>query len=119
MALHSQLPLYKTVYELTRSVFIFKRNMPRDFNKSMGERIEGELISISVLVFRANVARNKIPYLNELLERKEVADYLLRLAVDLQAISPKQFGAMIRLLDSIGKQANGWRKQSLAASPAT
>lgn len=119
MALHSQLPLYKTVYDLTRLVFILKRNMPRDFKKSMGERIEGEMISISVLVFRANVARDKIPYLSELLERKEVADYLLRLAVDLEAITPTHFGGMIRLLDSIGKQANGWRKHSLAASPAT
>ncbi len=121
MALHSQLPLYKTVFDLTKSALIFKRNMPRDFKKSMGERIEDELISISILVFRANVARDagkRARYLEDLLERKEVTDYLLRLAVDLQAISPKQFGGMIRLLDSIGKQTNGWRKHT-AASPAT
>lgn len=116
MALHSQLPLYKTAYELLRSVMVVKHNMPRDLKKSLGERLVDELLAITVLVLRANVARDKTPHLDELLERQDVANSLLRLAVDLRAISPGQYAGLIKLVNSIGKQAGGWRKQS-AASP--
>lgn len=117
MALHSQLPLYKTVHELTQLVINTARNMPRDYKKTLGERIVDELIAISVLVLRANIARDKRPHLDELLERKEVANLLLRLAVDLRCVSRDQYAGMIQRLDSIGKQANGWRKHN-ATSPA-
>jgi len=76
MALHSQLPLYKTVHELTQLVISTVRNMPRDYKKTLGERIVDELIAISVLVLRANIARDKRPHLDDLLERKEVANLL-------------------------------------------
>lgn len=117
MALHSSLPLYKTVRELTQLAVLTVRNMPRDYKKTLGERLVDELIEISVRVLRANIARDKTPHLDELLERKEVADQLIRLAVDLRCISKGQYAGLIALVDSIGKQANGWRRHS-AASPA-
>ncbi len=117
MALHSQLPLYKTVHELTQAVIVTKRNMPRDYKHTLGDRMVDELIAIAVLVFRANVARDKRQHLDEMLERKEVADFLLRLAVDLRCISTGQYAALVKLLDSVGKQTNGWRKKT-ATSPA-
>lgn len=117
MALHSQLPLYKTVHELTQLVIVTTRNMPRDYKKTLGERVVEELIAVSVLVLRANIARNKTPHLDELLERKEVANLLIRLSLDLRCISTGQYARLIALVDSVGKQAAAWRKHS-AASPA-
>lgn len=117
MALHSQLPLYKTVHELTRLVIETVRHMPRDYKRTLGERIVTELVAIAVLVLRANIARDKVPHLGELLERKEVANLLIRLAVDLRCISPGQYAGLIQHVDSIGKQASAWRKHA-ATSPA-
>jgi len=117
MALHSNLPIYRTVRELTQLAITATRNMPRDYKKTLGERLVGELLEISMRVLRANIARDKRPHLDELLERKEMADQLIRLAVDLRCISQGQYARLIELVDSVGKQAHGWRRHS-AASPA-
>jgi hypothetical protein len=117
MALHSSLPIYKSAYELLRLVTEVTRNMPRDFKRALGERVRDECIAISVLVLRANIARDKTPHLDALLEHKEVANLLTRLSCDLHCISTGQYARLIALLDSIGKQANAWRKK-FATSPA-
>jgi hypothetical protein len=118
MALHSSLPIYKATYELLQSVTAITRNMPRDYKQSIGGRVRDECVAITVLVFRANCARDKVQHLDELLERLQVSELLVRLSRDLRCISTGQYAQLIALTDSIGKQANGWRRKS-AASPAT
>ena len=116
MALHSELPIYKVVYDLFGLVVQASRNMPRDVKQQMGAALRDECLCMSVLVFRANVARDKAPHLLELLEHLQVAELLIRLAHDLRFIGQKQYAAAVQLTGQIGKQANGWRKKSL--SPA-
>jgi hypothetical protein len=69
-----------------------------------------------VLIYRANVARDKVPHLSELLERVQLAELLLRLSRDKRFVSTTQYARAIALTAAIGKQANGWRKAS-ASSP--
>lgn len=116
MALHSQLPIYKVVYDLLSLVTEITRSFPRDFKQSIGGRIRDECVEIVLLVFRANCARDKRPHLDALLERLQVAELLLRLSVDKRFISTGQYSRAIALTDSIGRQANGWRKH-FATSP--
>ncbi len=116
MALHSSLPIYKVAYDLLRTVTTTTRNMPRDYKQSIGGEIRAECVAITVLIFRANVADDKAPYLQKLIERLQVAELLLRLSVDLQCISTGQYAAAIALTQMVGKQATGWRKS--AVSPA-
>ena len=110
MAIHTQLPIYKAAYDLLDVVTDFAKNMPRDFKRSIGEKISAECIEITVLIFRANVAEDKSPYLNELQERLQVAQLLIRLGKDKRLISPAAFGKATELTTSIGKQATGWRR---------
>ncbi len=110
MATHTQLPIYKVAYDLLDVVTDLVKNMPRDFKRSIGEKIAAECIEITVLVFRANVAQDKGPHLMELLERQQVAELLIRLAKDKRLISPSGYGKAVELTTSIGKQANGWRR---------
>ena len=110
MALHTQLPIYKVAYDLLTVVTKSTRNMPRDFKASIGGKIREECVELVVLVYRANVARDKTPHLSVLLERVQVAELLLRLSKDMQLVSVKQYAEAIALTDQIGKQANGWRK---------
>jgi len=117
MALHTDLAIYKVAYDLFRDVTALTRNMPRDFKLSLGGRIRDEALAIVVLIFRANVARDKVPHISDLLERVQVVELLLRLSRDMQFISTKQYAQAIQLTSSVSKQGHGWRKHS-ASSPA-
>ena len=110
MATHTNLPIYKVAYDLLDAVTDFARSMPRDFKQSIGGKISAECIEIMVLVFRANVARDKEPHLLDLLERLQVAELLIRLAKDKRLISQGAYAKAVELTTSIGKQANGWRR---------
>jgi hypothetical protein len=112
MALHHQLPIFKDTYDLLSLVVAMTKNMPRDFKASMGGKLRDECLEISVAIFHANVATDKIPYLDKVIQHQQVAELLLRLSRDLHLISTKQYAETIRLTGSIGKQANGWRKSA-------
>ncbi|QUN56092.1 four helix bundle protein [Burkholderia cenocepacia] len=109
MALHNQLPIYRAAYGLLDDVTTLVKNMPRDFKRSIGEKISAECIEIMVLVFRANVASDKAPHLVELLERLQVIELLLRLSMDKRLIARDGYAAAVEKTTSIGKQANGWK----------
>jgi len=85
MATHTQLPIYKAAYDLLDVSTDFVKNMPRDFKRSIGEKITNECIEITIAVFRANVAQDKAPHLMDLLERLQVAELMIRLAMDHRA----------------------------------
>ncbi len=118
MALHDQLPIYKVAYDLLGVVTNLRRNMPRDVKQDLGKAISKECVQIVVLIFRANVARDKAPFLTSLIERVEVVNLLLRLSRDLRFIATKQYAAATALTASIGKQANGWRRAASHAPAA-
>ncbi len=118
MALHTSLPIYKVTYDLLAVTTRTTRSVPRDY-RSMANKLREECVEIVLLVYRANSAINKVPHLTALLERLQVAELLFRLCKDLKCISVDQYAAAIELTNSIGKQTNGWRKHSAAASPVT
>ncbi|ACR28668.1 four helix bundle protein [Burkholderia glumae] len=109
MALHTQLPIYRAAYSLLDTVTDVVKNMPRDFKRSIGEKISAECIEIMVLVFRANVAADKAPHLAELIERLQVIELLLRLGMDKRLIARGAYAGAVEQTTSIGKQATGWR----------
>lgn len=115
MALHTHLPIYKVAYDLLDKITDLSKNMPRDFKASIGGKLRDECVEIVVLIFRANCARDKLPHLDLLIERLQVAELLLRLSRDKRLISTGQYAGTVELTNNIGKQANGWRKHS--ASP--
>lgn len=117
MALHHQLPIYQDTYELLKLTVHITRNIPRDFKRLIGEELRSECVSMMVLIFRANVATHKQPHIQELLERLQVVELMLRMSTDMRWISKKQYAATISLTQSIGKQATGWKRHS-NGSPA-
>ncbi|WP_174936777.1 four helix bundle protein [Burkholderia lata] len=117
MAAPTQLPIYKVAYDLFRLIMEMVRNIPRDLKQLVGSRLASEAMEIVTLIFRANEATDKVPHLNELIERLGVINLQLRLSRDMRLISTKQYAAAIALTDQVGKQAGGWRKHS-ASSPA-
>ena len=116
MALHTSLPIYKVAYDLLSVATDYVQNMPRPFKAAIGGRVRDLCIDLVLLIFKANGARNKVPYLDTLLERLEETQLLLRLCRDKRFISTGQYAKAIELTASVGKQANGWKKH-YAASP--
>ncbi len=117
MALHTNLPIYKVAYDLLDIITDLAKNMPRDFKQSVGGKLRDECVEIVVLIFRANVAREKASHLSALIERLQVAELLLRLSRDKRLISTGQYAKAVELTTSIGKQAGGWRRSAM--SPAS
>ena len=115
MALHTHLPIYKVAYNLLDTITDLAKNMPRDFKASIGGKLRDECVEIVVLIFRANCAQDKVPHLGLLIERLQVTKLLLRLSRDKRLISTGQYAQAIELTNSIGKQANGWRKQAASS----
>lgn len=109
MGLHSELPIYKTAYDLLQVVMKLVKNMSRDFKQSLGCELRDECVKVTVLILRANRAEDKSPYQLEILERQQVIEVLIRLSRDMKLISTGQYADAIRLTNSLGKQANGWR----------
>ena len=118
MAIHHQLPIYKVAYNLADLAIDLIKNMPREVKAVIGSELRDECLRLLVLIFRANVATDKRAHLTQLIERQQVVELLLRLSWDKHFISTGQYARAVQLTESIGKQANGWRKAS-ASSPAT
>ena len=117
MALHTELPIYKVAYDLLGVTTELVRNMPRDFKQSIGSKLRDECVEIVVLIFKANCAREKTAHLDQLIERLQVSELLLRLSRDKHLIANKGYATAIELTKAIGKQASGWRRSS--KSPAS
>jgi len=97
MSLHTELPIYKATYDLMLLAMNLIKNMRRDFKATVGQKINAECLELSTLVYRANVAHDKKPYLTTLIERVQVTELLFRLATDLKLISMAQYASAIKL----------------------
>lgn len=116
MALSKDLPIYKVAYDLLSVATDFVQNMPRSVKTILGGRLRDLCLELVILILRANCAKNKVPHLDTLLERLEEMQILLRLCQDKRFISQRQYAKAAELTNSVGRQANGWRK-SYASSP--
>lgn len=106
MGLHYNLPIYKATYDLLREVVKTSRNMPRDVKQAVGNVLRDECIGVSLMIYRANVSESKGAHIVELLERVQVIELFLRIALDERFISRGQYARMVELTQSIGRQVN-------------
>lgn len=114
MALHTELDIYKSAYQLMDVAVGYVVNLPRSVKHSIGTRLIDLCVGIMLLILKINCIRNvkeRIPHLDTLLEHKEETGLLLRLCKDKKFISPQQYGTAIELVTSVGKQAMAWRNK--------
>ena len=118
MAITQHLPIYQLAQDLTGLATDLTKNMPRDLKRTLGEKVLVECIDMSILIFRANVAQGaeRIGFIQQLLERNQVVELILRLCVDRRLISRAQYARAIEITEQLGRQATGWKKH--AAAPA-
>ncbi len=118
MGMHTDLSIYKASMGLLHIATNMTRNIPRDLKQSLGKRVIDECIDVLMLIARANSTQDKRPHLIELIERIQVVEFLMRLFKENRFISVDQHSKAIEITESIGKQANAWKRYA-AKSPAT
>lgn len=118
MALHKTLSIYRTACELLSVATELTRNIPRAYKWQFAKELTSVCAGMMLRIRRANMAEQKIPHLNQLLEDVEIAEVLLRMFTDKHWISPAQYAQGIALTNSVGAQAGGW-KNSCTTSPAS
>lgn len=114
MALHTELEIHKVAEELLGLSLDLVRNIPRDLKQVIGAKVRDECLQVLVLIGRANMAREKLPHLNLLLESIWMLNYLLRALANQGLISKGQHARAMKMTASIGRQANAWKKSATA-----
>jgi hypothetical protein len=117
MAQYNHLPIYRTAYQLLVESTETIKEFPREYKYTLGQKLREEIIEIIVLVYRANSAKRKRDFIEELLARLQVAELMIRLSHDMKILSLKRYSALAEKTTSIAKQASGWLKTTGSGVP--
>ena len=120
MALHTDLPIYRTGVRLLDLAIKVQVQMPRTVKRALGEKITQHCVDMLDLMALANATQRDVRagHIDQLLTRQRAVTVLLRVSHDSRYLSPKLWADSIELLGSIGKQAGGWLKTANKAPAA-
>lgn len=110
MAIYSNLPVFKAIYDLLLVVFKDSFNLQREYRYTIGEKLKSELTELVLLVYRANATKEKSQYIQEARERVELVKLNFRLLHDLKQIPLKQYVRYAEMAEGISKQLASWQK---------
>lgn len=110
MALHSDLPVYKSTYDLLLAIFHFTKDFSKEYKYTIGESLKKETIELLILIYKANARQNKQEVLQEAKERIEVIRLLIRVMKDLHQIGVQKFIQINQSIENVSKQISGWSK---------
>lgn len=112
MSLHKDLPIYSAAMKLTCMSSRLVAHMPRNHRAVDGARLVGESREVLKRIRVANMSANRVPCIDDLLAKVDDVEIELRLCVELKLISIEAYAQAVELTQSVGKQANGWKKSS-------
>lgn len=120
MALHTDLPIYRTGVQLLDLAFKAQAQMPRAVKRSLGDKITAHCVEMLDLMALANATQKaeRAAYIQDLMKRLRAMTVLLRVSHDSRYVSHALWGESVLLLDSIGKQGGGWLKSANKAPAA-
>jgi len=110
MATYDNLPVYKASYDLLLEIFEVKKQFPREYKFTLGERLANEAQDMIINVYRANIRKDKRELLQKARENIEVVRLLFRLLKDMKQISLKRFVGVNEKIEIVSKQLSGWLK---------
>ena len=121
MALHTSLPIYATGGKLLSLAIRIQVQMPRAVKRDLGGAIQTHCISMLNSMALANASmrpEHRMHHIEQVLEIQRALQILMRVSFDEKYVSHKLWGEATLLMDSIGKQAGGWRKKTTNGAPA-
>lgn len=114
----SQLPIYRSSYELLMHLVKCISKFPRNWRPTIGQAMHEHGISLIMRIYQANAAEDKTKHIEGLLEALQVLELQFQLAHDMRLISTPELAAASDLADNIGRQAGGWRKSTAVRNRA-
>ena len=109
MATYDNLPVYKASYDLLLEIFLFSKNMDKEYKYTIGEDLKKETTTMITNIYRANCNQNKKDLIQGGRENLEVIRLYLRLIKDLKQINLLKFVKINEIIESISKQLNFWQ----------
>ena len=111
MAQSEDLPIFKASYDLLEQLTDLAKDLPKFFRYSIGQRMVDLCLDLLGNIYRANMKRDKAEPLTDLLIDYRQLLLLLRVCYRQKALSTGRYAELVKLLDSIGRQATGWRQK--------
>ena len=120
MALHTDLPIYRTGVQLLALAIKVQQQMPRGVKRSLGDKISQHITEMLDLMALANATQRaeRAAHIQALMKHLRATTVLLRVSHDCRFVSHQLWADSVRLLDSIGKQGGGWLKSAANRAPA-
>lgn len=120
MAIHTDLPIYRTGVQLLTLAVKVQEQMPRGVKRSLGDKISQHCVEMLDLMALANATKHgeRAEHIKQLMTRLRAVTVLLRVSHDSRYVSHKLWADSIVLLESIGKQGGGWLKSASNKGPA-
>ena len=112
MALHHQLPIYKTGVDLMKLAIDVQLQLPRSLKRSLGDKICDHCAQMLDLMAMANAtkAAARARHIEDLLSHLRAMSVLMRVGHEATWIKTPVWSKSVQLLDSIGRQGGGWLK---------
>lgn len=118
MALHTDLPIYRTGVQLLSLAVKAQEQMPRGVKRSLGDKIAQHCVEMLDLMAMANATQRaeRARHIEQFMKHLRAITVLLRVSHDSRYLSTSLWSQSVQLLDSIGKQGGGWLKSASHAS---
>ncbi len=110
MAKYDDLPVYKASYDLLLGIFNFTKNFSKEHKYTVGESLKKETVELIMLIYRANISRDKSATIQTAREHIEVIRLLIRIMKDMRQIGIKQFVGINEKVENVSRQLAGWKK---------
>lgn len=110
--LTKQLPITRETKKLRNMVMRFVANYPKMFKYTLGKRMVQTVLDLNKYIRRANEETDKARrwrYICEVRYLIEDMEDLVDCSVEFKAISTNQQTQIAVVLESLGKQATGWK----------
>ena len=104
------IPIFKKSYDLYRTFYSYRLDIPKQDRYTLWQRCEDGLLSLieSILLVSQRSAKDKLPILEDASVRLNVLRVFVRLMKDTKAIDNGKYLAIEQGLDEIGRMLGGW-----------
>jgi len=109
---NNNLPAIQKAYDLAKEILPRVAKFPKDYKFTLGERITENTLLVLENAIHAAYERDKRDSLNSADIHLERLRFLLRLSMEVGPISHKGYAHVSKLVDELGRQIGGWRKQA-------
>jgi phosphoribosyl-ATP pyrophosphohydrolase len=117
MALYTNLPVYKTSYDVLLDLHSYTNIFIREHKYTIGEKLKEESIQVLIAIFKANKAKknNRLVHIDTAREHAELLRLLSRIAKELEVLTARLYVALNLKIEEVSKQLTAWQKYTAGA----